>query len=186
MSSFTKNAIKSSFLKLLEEKPLSQITVKMIVEDCGINRNSFYYHYADIPALMEEIAHDEADRIINDYPTVESIETALKATIDFVTTHRRSVMHIYNSVSRDIFERYQWKVCDYVITTYSKAALSGVEIDPSDKELVEHIYKSLLFGLSISWLDKRMDPTAGKKITRICELMHGMSDELIKRCRKDQ
>ena len=61
MSSFTKNAIKSSFLKLLEEKPLSQITVKMIVEDCGINRNSFYYHYADIPALMEEIAHDDAE-----------------------------------------------------------------------------------------------------------------------------
>ena len=40
----TKDAIKQTFLALLNEKPLNQITVKMIVEQCGINRNSFYYH----------------------------------------------------------------------------------------------------------------------------------------------
>ena len=27
----------------------------MIVEECGINRNSFYYHYQDLPALIEEM-----------------------------------------------------------------------------------------------------------------------------------
>ena len=39
MANFTKNAIRSTFISLLEEKPLNQITVKMIVEECGINRN---------------------------------------------------------------------------------------------------------------------------------------------------
>ena len=52
MSAYTKQAIKASFLKLLNERPLSQITVKSIVEDCGINRNSFYYHYQDLQALV--------------------------------------------------------------------------------------------------------------------------------------
>ena len=51
MSAYTKQAIKASFLKLLNERPLSQVTVKSIVEDCGINRNTFYYHFADIPSL---------------------------------------------------------------------------------------------------------------------------------------
>jgi len=55
MPNFTKMAIKSTFIKLLNEKPLSQITVKDIVEECGVNRNSFYYHFQDIPALVEEI-----------------------------------------------------------------------------------------------------------------------------------
>mgnify|MGYP004536692755 len=41
MSAYTKQAIKNSFLKLLNERPLSQVTVKAIVEDCGINRNTF-------------------------------------------------------------------------------------------------------------------------------------------------
>lgn len=43
MAQFTKQAIINSFLKLLEETPLDKITVKDIVEDCGINRNTFYY-----------------------------------------------------------------------------------------------------------------------------------------------
>ena len=54
MPNFTRRAIKESFLKLLNQRPLNQITVKDIVEDCGINRNSFYYHFEDLPALLEE------------------------------------------------------------------------------------------------------------------------------------
>ena len=38
MANFTKKAIADSFIKLLTERPLSQITVKDIVADCGINR----------------------------------------------------------------------------------------------------------------------------------------------------
>ena len=51
MSAYTKQAIKNSFLKLLNDRPLNQVTVKAIVEDCGINRNTFYYHFTDIPSL---------------------------------------------------------------------------------------------------------------------------------------
>ena len=64
MSPYTKQAIKNSFLKLLNERPLSQVTVKAIVEDCGINRNSFYYHFQDIPSLIEEIIREAADNLI--------------------------------------------------------------------------------------------------------------------------
>ena len=53
MANFTRRAIKESFLKLLNQRPLNQITIKDIVEDCGINRNSFYYHFEDLPALVE-------------------------------------------------------------------------------------------------------------------------------------
>ena len=58
MSNLMKQAIKTSFLKLLDERPLTRITVLDIAADCGINRNSFYYHYHDIPALIEEIIRD--------------------------------------------------------------------------------------------------------------------------------
>ncbi|MBR5944301.1 MAG: TetR family transcriptional regulator, partial [Lachnospiraceae bacterium] len=52
MANFTQKAIKESFIKLLNEKPLNKISVKDIVEECGINRNSFYYHFQDIPTLI--------------------------------------------------------------------------------------------------------------------------------------
>ena len=55
MSGFTKQAIQASFLKLLDTYPLRDITVRMITEDCGINRKSFYYHYQDIYSVLEWI-----------------------------------------------------------------------------------------------------------------------------------
>jgi len=48
MVSKKRNAIMESVLRLLEERPLNKITVKDIVDECGINRNTFYYHFEDI------------------------------------------------------------------------------------------------------------------------------------------
>ena len=42
MALLTQKVIKEAFWKLLSEKSFSKITVKDIVEICGINRNSFY------------------------------------------------------------------------------------------------------------------------------------------------
>ncbi len=49
MANFTKQAIETAFLQLLNEKPLNKISVRDIVEKCGINRNSFYYHFQGYP-----------------------------------------------------------------------------------------------------------------------------------------
>ena len=68
MANFTKKAIEASFLKLLNERPLNKITVKDIVEDCGINRNSFYYHFDDIPSLMKGMIREEFEDIVSQYP----------------------------------------------------------------------------------------------------------------------
>ena len=57
MASFTRKAIMESFVTLLNEKPLNKITIKDIVEACGINRNTFYYHFQDVPDLIEAIVN---------------------------------------------------------------------------------------------------------------------------------
>lgn len=74
MANFTKKAIQESFLKLLMERPLSKITVKDIVADCGINRNTFYYYFEDMPKLIESIVEDDAEQMIQSYPTIEKFE----------------------------------------------------------------------------------------------------------------
>ena len=51
MTQFTSKAIEESFIRLLNERPLDKITIKDIVDDCGISRNTFYYHFQDITAL---------------------------------------------------------------------------------------------------------------------------------------
>ena len=111
MPNFTKKAIKETFIKLLDERPLNQITVKDIVEDCGINRNSFYYHYADLPALLEEVVAEDLKEIMESHPTVASLEEGFDTVVESILRRKRAVLHIYNSLSRDVFERYIMDVC---------------------------------------------------------------------------
>ena len=128
MPSFTRKAIKETFLRLLNERPLSGITIKDIVEECGINRNSFYYHYDDLPSLIEEIVKEDADRIIQTYVTIDSFEECLDVALDFALKNRRAVFHVYHSVNRDILEKYLLRICQYVVSTYIDTVFASVPV----------------------------------------------------------
>ena len=54
----TENHIKSQLLLLLAEKPVEKISVREICERAHINRSSFYLHFQDIYALLEQIERD--------------------------------------------------------------------------------------------------------------------------------
>ncbi len=59
----TKTLLHNAMLDLLREKPFNKITVKQICETAQINRATFYLHYADAYALLEDI-HDHIAGII--------------------------------------------------------------------------------------------------------------------------
>ena len=82
MPNFTKIAIQQSFLRLLSQRPITKITVKDIVEDCGINRNSFYYHFQDLPQLLETVIIESADEIISRIPESFSLEEGLTTVLE--------------------------------------------------------------------------------------------------------
>jgi AcrR family transcriptional regulator len=157
MANFTRNAIKETFIRLLEERPLTDITVKDIVETCGINRNSFYYHFQDIPTLLEEIVMEEAEDIIQKYPTINSMVECFDALIEFASHRKRAIMHIFRSVKREVFEHYLMKVSEHFVRVYMDMALRDQAIGEQDKETIIRYYKCVCFGLTIGWLNDGMD-----------------------------
>ena len=48
MSVSTKAAFADALKKMMSVKPMEKITVKDLVEICGVNRQTFYYHFDDI------------------------------------------------------------------------------------------------------------------------------------------
>ena len=48
-----KERIAASFAALAQKKPVDKITVKELVELCGISRQTFYYHFQDLLEVMQ-------------------------------------------------------------------------------------------------------------------------------------
>ncbi len=181
MTSFTKDAIKKSFLKLLNKKQLNKITVKDIVEDCGINRNSFYYHFDDIPSLLEEIFMEQADEFLQSQTEPDSIYECLLSAISFALDNKTAMMHIYNSANKEMFEQYLNKVSQRTVYEYIEAVSGDYNISGEDKEVITMYYKSLLVGFVIDWLGGGMKYDLSIKIRRICEIFDGSMERAFKK-----
>lgn len=185
MTSLTKDAIKKSFMKLLNKKQVNKITVKEIVEDCGINRNSFYYHFDDIPALIEEIFNDQVDELMNRRSESDNIYDNIIEAIDFAMQNKTAMMHIHNSASRELFDRYLSRVAERTVSEFFDKSVPNADlIDPEDKEAIVIYYKSLLIGFVVDWMSDGMKFDLVTKIARLCELFEGTTELALSRCGK--
>ncbi len=171
MANFTEKAIKESFIKLLNERPLDKITVKDIVEDCGINRNSFYYHYQDVPTLLGTIVREQSEVVITEYPTVDSLESAMEAIISFAIKNKNAVLHIFNSISRDILEKNLSDLCEDVIGKYVDTIISDLKYSDDDRRIIVGFLKCEFFGVTVDWINGGMKEDLMKDSRRFFEMM---------------
>lgn len=172
MPNFTRQAIKTSFIKLLEEMPLSKISVRSIVEDCGINRNSFYYHFEDIPSLIEEIIKEDVDALIAQCASIQSMEDCVRLAFQFATKNKKAVLHLYDSASRDIYEAYTMKICEYIVTSYISTMFTDKSIPDKDRAVIVRFFKCELYGLISEWIAKGMPDSALEDAAKIAALTH--------------
>lgn len=182
----TKRAIQEAFLAVLNEKSLGKITVKDITDRCGINRNTFYYHYQDIPALLEEICQNQVDEIVRKYPTINSIEECLDAAMQMVIDNKRVVLHIYNSDNRSTYVSSLWRMCEATVTTYFNTAFAEGLLPPEDRQLLIRYHKCEGFGLILDWINNgiREDYIDGTR--RLCQLKKGSLEDMIRRLHQSE
>lgn len=157
MSRITKTAIMHSFISLLNKYPFEKITVKDIVDDCGINRNTFYYNFEDIYALVDEILQNEIRTILKNHKQTDTSwkESLLSAT-DFAIKNKKAIYHLYNSVKRPQLKKYFERVIYNVVLEFTKEQSSGMNIDENDLNFIAFFYCSGLLGIIEKWLDSGM------------------------------
>ena len=158
MSNLTKKAITEAFLELLSKKSIDQITIKDITSRCGVSRNTFYYHYADVTSLLEELMMGEVDELIEKYPTVDSLDQGINVAVEFVLANKTAVMHIYYSEQRPIYERCLMRLCRYVTEKLVDSNLPAEKVSSEEKELLVSYYKCTSFGFIIDWCEGGLKP----------------------------
>ncbi|MDO5346516.1 MAG: TetR/AcrR family transcriptional regulator [Lachnospiraceae bacterium] len=169
----TKAAIVSAFWQLLNEKSYSQITVKDIVTRCMINRNTFYYHFHDIPELLEYSFKDEIDHIIQTYSRVGCTNDSITPFLESGAKQKKALLHIYRSVHREIFLKELERLCFYIVKEYVNTVTDDLPLRKEDKDLLIRFYKCTLVGTILDWMDHSMDYDLQKAFERICNLFAG-------------
>ena len=91
----TKSAIIDAFWQLLEERPYTKITVRDIVERCQVNRNTFYYHFHDIPELLETTIKSDVDQIIQTNGHFGSPTDCLIPIVERCLKRKKAMLHIF-------------------------------------------------------------------------------------------
>ena len=179
MSTFTKKAIRETFLDLLREKPVSHISICEIVERCGINRNTFYYYYHDLPELIEEILTEETEKAVSRCNNVNSIEETVELIVDNLLSNKKAILHLHQSSvsNRMFYEEYLQKVCKHFISAFLKNAFAETEISEKDQNTLIHFYQCACFGYVIEWLDNGMKSDIVSDFHCLCELKQNMSIE---------
>ena len=182
----TKKAFSASLKKIMEKKSFSKIPISEIVSDCGLNRNTFYYHFEDIQDLLKWTLEQEAVEIVKSFDLILDSEEAILFVLKYVEENKHILNCAYDSIGRDELRRFFYhdfndiimKLIDSVETTlgnqndeaYKKflcafysGAIANQLIDilkskkPYDKErLVSFLTATLKNGLTAA-LDHKYD-----------------------------
>lgn len=177
MSQTTKNAMAKALMTLLEKKTLDKITVKEIVDLCGVNRQTFYYHFQDVYALLEWIFVTEAENIISDKQSIETWKEDFLAIFQYLQQNKPLILNTYRSIGRESLEQYLYKAVYGFIYAVVRKEAENKQIPQEDVEFFADFYKYAFVGLVLDWVRGGMKEPPTEIVARVARLF----ERIIKR-----
>lgn len=164
----TKDLIIKSFFELLGKNNIEQITVTDLVERCDISRQTFYYHFKDIPSMLEWIFNNGVEAAL---VTVEKtanvvdsmkvysaftkeihpiIEASLK-TGSFITVYNL-IFESYKKIANSILDKY-YQLSDktkHYSVIFLANSLCGLTVNEAQKKTPDYDTVFKIVGASFS------------------------------------
>jgi probable dihydroxyacetone kinase regulator len=186
MSNLTKRALSASLKKLLLEKPLSRITVSDVASDCGVNRQTFYYHFADLADLIEWTCLEDAKKAIADNKTYATWQEGFRHVFQLMKEDKPFIMNIVHSVSLEQLELYLYKLVYPLLKGVVDEKAVGMEVREEDKQFIADFYKYAFVGLVIAWIKNGMKDDPQKVVDETSFLVSGTLENALNAVRLDQ
>ena len=168
-----KNVIADAFASLIQRQNVDKITVKALIEACGISRQTFYYHFQDMMDVIEWSVQRGFDRIAREGLAKDSPEEALELLIDAAAEHHALLEKLLASQRRAQVER----ILADTTRAYCQQMLQGgrggqVSILYSDLEVALDFCAAGLTGLLLKHC---ADPGLDRRelARKVCRLMSG-------------
>ncbi len=186
MPQMTKKAIIECTFMLAEKKPLNKITVRNIVDHCGITRNTFYYYFHDIYEVIG-VGIEEILVQIKSNDNQKSDQVILNI-IGFCIEHKKLWKNIYKSLGYEEMFRYVMGYLHTILKDYVLAEAKETKISDEDMGLILTFYEEALFGSMMRWLHNDKENLTANELKALLErmrtLLEGNMQLIIKNSQK--
>ncbi|TGE38017.1 dihydroxyacetone kinase transcriptional activator DhaS [Desulfosporosinus fructosivorans] len=184
-SSLTKKALATSLKRLMEKIPLNKITVQEIVNDCELNRQTFYYHFQDIFDLLGWIYKTEAVESIADYKTYTTWEDGFLKIFLYIERNKAFCLNTLNSLGRDHLDSFLQAISYELLIGVVNEVSQDMCVKVEDKEFIANFYTLAFIGLVIQWMKTKMTEKPEVIIKKLSELVEGNFASALRRYGKE-
>lgn len=134
--SITKEALANAFIALLQEEPLSKISIKDITDYCNISRNTFYYHFKDKYELINWIFYSTMSDNVDSFTDPSKLNESFVEVCKLLYANRKFYLACFqytgqNSLYEYMFDFYYrlWKVNLSMLKTSPSKRMSEDELN---------------------------------------------------------
>lgn len=173
MAQSTKQALAASLKQLLEKKSLNDITVKELVEDCAVNRQTFYYHFQDIYDLLSWFLTQEATQALAGKYSAASWEDGLLNAFQYVKDNYKLIFHIFGSDGQSLLAGHLNDMAQQIMCRVIEASCQGLDLAEKDKQFIARFYKSAFAGLLLEWIVGGMSEEPAEIVAQVAKLVDG-------------
>ena len=173
MSQVTKNALARSLKELLERKQLNKITVTDITQQCGVNRQTFYYHFQDIYALLEWIYTTDATHVLEGKKDGSTWRQGFLQVLEYARENKALVQNTYHSVSRELLEQWLYREMYQLLRGVVDEKAQGLAVSEEDRASIAHFYKYAFVGLVLDWVQTGMKSEPEQLAQLVNTIMEG-------------
>lgn len=181
MSDHTKRALGDSLKKILAVKPIDKITISDLTNDCGVNRQTFYYHFRDIYDLIDWMYLTTAQEAIGSHKTYSTWQEGMLDMCNIMLENRSFVLKTYHSRIKEYLVTMLLKLSYDLLKPVVAEVSKGYRIAEEDQEFIADFYKFGYAGLIMTWLDDGMKEDPKKIVAKLEYLIQGNFLAAVKR-----
>ncbi|GAB6991698.1 dihydroxyacetone kinase transcriptional activator DhaS [Paenibacillus pini] len=172
-SQITKRAIAASLKELTATNPLSKISIKQIVDHCGLNRQTFYYHFKDKFDLVHWIYYTEAVESIADYCSYDRWIDGINRILSYLTDNRVFYINALNTPGQNAFDGYLFEATHSLIMGVVQDVSATLAISEVDMSFIAEFYTFAFVGIVVKWVKGGMNEAPEDVVERIRDIVSG-------------
>lgn len=148
-----KEKIAQAALSILTQRRSKKLTVTDIVEKCHITRQAFYYHFADIPELLQWLLDKKTDEVLKEALSKGNGEDGLRCFFTMAVSFVPYVKQGMGSAYRDEVERMVYQYTERYFSLVAEGKNFYLDCTRLETKIIIRYHSQAIFGLLKDWTE---------------------------------